>query len=152
MTTSATQRLEVTLDTLLESVDLAHDIVARVAEASGFSEEDVHKLGMAVREAAINAYNYGNCRDPKKKITLIVEFETEKMRIHVIDQGGGFEECDVPDPLADENLLRTSGRGLLMMRAFTDEFAIQRGPGGGTDLVMVKKLPGHSGNGNSPSK
>jgi serine/threonine-protein kinase RsbW len=49
---------------------------------------------------------------------------------------------EVPDPLAEENLLRTSGRGLFLMRAFMDEFVVHRAPGGGAELVMVKKLPG----------
>ncbi|MGH9688601.1 MAG: ATP-binding protein [Candidatus Acidiferrales bacterium] len=148
--TTATQRLEVTLDTLIESVDLAEGIATRVAEAAGFGEEDVHKLSMAVREGAINAFTYGNCQDPQKKITLVVEFEPEKLVIHIMDQGCGFELTEIPDPLAEENLLRTSGRGLFLMRAFTDEFTIQRAPGGGTDLVMAKILPRKSpGNGNS---
>ncbi|HXJ17971.1 MAG TPA: ATP-binding protein [Candidatus Polarisedimenticolia bacterium] len=138
---TATQRLEVALDTALESVDLAEDIVKRVAEAAGFGEEDVHKFTMAVREGAINAYNYGNLRDPQKKITIIVEFEPEKMIVHILDEGSGFELTEIPDPLAEENLLRTSGRGLFLMRAFVDEFTVQRAPGGGTDLVMAKKLP-----------
>jgi serine/threonine-protein kinase RsbW len=138
---TATQRLEVTLDTSLESVDLAEDIVKRVAEAAGFGEEDVHKFTMAVREGAINAYNYGNLRDPQKKITIVIEFEPEKMTVHILDEGSGFELTEIPDPLAEENLLRTSGRGLFLMRAFVDEFTVQRGPGGGTDLVMAKKLP-----------
>lgn len=147
---AATQRLEVTLDTLMESVDLAEGIAKRVAEAAGFGEEDIHKLAMAVREGAINAFTYGNCQDPRKKITLVVEFDPEKLVIHIMDQGGGFEVSEIPDPLAEENLLRTSGRGLFLMRAFTDEFTVQRAPGGGTDLVMVKNLPHrHSGNGKS---
>jgi serine/threonine-protein kinase RsbW len=145
-----TQRLEVTLDTLLESVDLAENIVQRVAEAAGFSEEDVHRFGMAVREGVINAYNYGNRQDRTKKIRLAVEFERERMIVHVIDQGPGFELTEVPDPLAEENLLRTSGRGLFLMRAFMDEFTVQRAPGGGAELVMTKNLPPRSsGNGAS---
>lgn len=139
--TKTAQRLEVTLDTLIESVDLAEGIAKRVAEAAGFGEDDIHKLAMAVREGAINAFTYGNCQDPQKKITLLIEFEPEKLVIHIMDQGGGFEINEIPDPLAEENLLRTSGRGLFLMRAFTDEFRIQRAPGGGTDLVMVKRLP-----------
>ncbi len=135
------QRLEVTLDTLLESVDVAESIVRRVAEAAGFDEDNAHNLGMAVREGMINAYNYGNARDPEKKITMIIEFEPDKMVIHVMDEGSGFEPAEVPDPLAEENILRTSGRGLFLMRVFTDEFAVRRGPRGGTDLVMTKHLP-----------
>jgi serine/threonine-protein kinase RsbW len=151
--TTATQRLEVTLETTIESVDLAEGIATRVAEAAGFSEEDVHKLSMAVREGAINAFTYGNSQDPKKKITLIVEFQPEKLVFHIMDEGAGFEVSEIPDPLAEENLLRTSGRGLFLMRAFTDEFTIQRAPGGGTDLVMAKMLPQRaSDNGNSQAQ
>lgn len=148
-----TQRLEVTLDTQLESVDLAENIVTRVAEAAGFGEDDVHKVGMAVREGVINAYNYGNCQDKKKKILLAVEFEPEQMVVHVIDEGCGFQLSDVEDPLADENLLRTSGRGIFLIRAFMDDLTVRRAPTGGADLVMSKKLPHHvSGNGQSQAE
>jgi serine/threonine-protein kinase RsbW len=143
-----TKRLEVALDTHLESVDLAENIVTRVAEAAGFGEDDIHKLGMAVREGVVNAYNYGNCQNRAKKIMLSVEFEPDTMIVHIIDEGCGFELAEVPDPLAEENLLRTSGRGIFLMRAFMDDLAVQRGPSGGADLVMRKKLPHHiSGNG-----
>lgn len=143
-----TQRLEVKLDTELESVDLAESIVMRVAEAAGFAEDEVHKLGMAIREGVVNAYNYGNCQDRQKKILLTVEFEHENMIVHIVDEGCGFELGEVPDPLAEENLLRTSGRGIFLMRAFTDDLHVRRGPSGGADLVMSKKLPDRkAGNG-----
>jgi serine/threonine-protein kinase RsbW len=142
------QRIEVTLETLLESVDLAESISMRVAEAAGFPEEEVHKIGMAVREGVINAYNYGNQQDRQKKIMMTVELEPANMIVRVLDQGKGFELTEIPDPLAEENLLRTSGRGLFLMRAFMDEFKVERGPEGGAELVMVKKLPqAVSGNG-----
>ena len=148
-----TQRLEVTLDTQLESVELAESIVIRVAEAAGFGEDDLHKLGMAVREGVINAYNYGNCQDRRKKIRLAVEFEAETMIVHVVDEGCGFQLCDVEDPLAEENLLRTSGRGIFLMRAFMDDLVVRRAPTGGADLVMYKKLPHRvSGNGRSQAE
>jgi len=150
---SKTQRLEVTLQTLLESVDLAENIVVSVANAAGFGQEDVHKIGMAVREGVVNAYNYGNQQDQSKKISVTVEFDPEKMVIRVLDEGPGFELTEVPDCLAEENLLRTSGRGLFLMRAFMDDFRVQRNPAGGAELVMVKNLPpGGSHNGSSQPK
>jgi serine/threonine-protein kinase RsbW len=143
-----TQRIEVTLETLLESVDLAESIVMRIAEASGFDDDDVHKIGMAVREGVINAYNYGNQHDRRKKIHMTVELDPDKMIVHVLDQGKGFQLTEVPDPLAEENLLRTSGRGIFLMRAFMDELFVQPAPGGGAELVMAKRLPsGVSDNG-----
>ena len=142
------QRIEVTLETLLESVDLAESISMRVAEAAGFPEEEIHKIGMAVREGVINAYNYGNQQDRLKKIMMTVELQPETMTVRVLDQGKGFELKEIPDPLAEENLLRTSGRGLFLMRAFMDEFKVERGPQGGAELIMIKKLPQiDSGNG-----
>jgi len=143
-----TQRIEITLETLLESVDLAESVCMRIAEASGFDEEDLHKIGMSVREGVINAYNYGNQQDRRKKILLTVELSPQTMTVRVLDQGKGFDVTNIPDPLAEENLLRTSGRGLFLMRAFMDLFEVRSGPGGGAELVMVKNLPGAvSGNG-----
>ncbi|HEV2289675.1 MAG TPA: ATP-binding protein [Candidatus Acidoferrales bacterium] len=141
------QRIEVTLDTVLESVDLAEEIALRVAGESGFDEDDCHKIGMSVREGIINAYSYGNRQEHGRKIGMIIEIEERRLVVHIRDEGENFSLADVPDPLAEENLLRTSGRGIFLMRAFMDEFDIQRGPHGGTELVMSKWLPSSAGSG-----
>src|ERR1051325_1410525 len=115
------KRIEVKLDTLFNNVNVAEDISLRIAQSAGFDEDDCHKICMSVREAVINALRYGNQEQPEKKILLVFEVCLEKFVIHVIDEGWGFNLCDVPDPLAEENLLRTSGRGLFLMRTFMDE-------------------------------
>lgn len=140
-----TQRIEVTLETLLESVDLAEDITLRVADAAGFDEEQRYRIGMSVREAVINAYQYGNQQERERKIFLTFELTPEKLIIKVIDQGLGFSLEEVPDPLAEENLLKTSGRGIFLMRSFMDEFAVYRDQGGGAELVMAKRYPAARG-------
>ncbi len=136
-----TKRIEVTLETLLDSVDLSEDITLRVADAAGFDEEDRHKIGMSVREGVINAVQYGNQQQRNKKIRLIFELEADKLVIRVLDQGPGFELAEVPNPLAEENLLKCSGRGIFLMRAFMDEFAVRRGQNGGAELIMAKCYP-----------
>jgi serine/threonine-protein kinase RsbW len=143
-----TKRIVVTLETLLDSVDLAEDIVLRIADASGFGDEDCHKIGMSVREGVINAYKYGNQKSRNKKIHMTVELEPAKLVVRVCDEGPGFEMTEVPDPLAEENLLRTSGRGLFLMKAFMDEFVVQRGKNGGAKLVMAKRYPASPDGGN----
>jgi len=136
-----TQRIEVTLETQLDSVGLAEEICLRIADAAGFDEDDCHKIGMSVREGVINAVRYGNTEQREKKIYLTFMLEPEKMVIHVLDQGCGFELADVPDPLAEENLLKTSGRGIFLMRSFMDEFAVRHGQQGGAELIMAKRYP-----------
>lgn len=135
------KHLEVTLDTQVESVNLAEEMCLRVAEAAGFGEDDCYKIGMSVREGVINAFHYGNKEKPDKKIHLAVDISQEKMTIHVQDEGTGFKLTDVPDPLAEENLLSTSGRGIFLMRAFMDEFDVVKASTGGAEIVMSKKLP-----------
>jgi serine/threonine-protein kinase RsbW len=153
-----TKHLEVTLETEVESVNLAEEMCLRVAEAAGFGEDDCYRIGMSVREGVINAFHYGNQERPEKKIFLAVDLTSDKMIIHVLDEGKGFNLADVPDPLAEENLLSTSGRGIFLMRAFMDEFDVVSGRNGGAEIVMAKKLPlpqkpdpnGQSGQGASP--
>jgi serine/threonine-protein kinase RsbW len=151
-----TKHLEVTLDTHVESVNLAEEMCVRVAEAAGFSEDECYRIGMSVREGVINAFHYGNQEKPEKKIHLAIELTGERMIIHVLDEGKGFRLNDVPDPLAQENLLSTSGRGIFLMKAFMDEFDVHPGKTGGAELVMAKRLPAlgspHSnGNGSGPN-
>jgi serine/threonine-protein kinase RsbW len=147
-----TKHLEVTLDTHVESVNLAEEMCVRVAEAAGFNEDECYRIGMSVREGVINAFHYGNQEKPEKKIHLGIDLTEERMIIHVMDEGKGFQLNDVPDPLAEENLLSTSGRGIFLMKAFMDEFNVVKGRTGGAEIVMSKKLPlagDHSRNGNS---
>jgi serine/threonine-protein kinase RsbW len=138
---AAPQHLEVTLQTQVESVNLAEEMCLRVAEAAGFGEDDCYRIGMSVREGVINAFHYGNQERPDKKIHLAVDLTDEKMIIHVLDEGKGFDLASVPNPLAEENLLSTSGRGIFLMRSFMDEFNVQTGRTGGAEIVMSKKLP-----------
>jgi serine/threonine-protein kinase RsbW len=141
-----TKHLEVTLETQVESVNIAEEMCLRVAEAAGFGEDDCYRIGMSVREGVINAFHYGNQEKPDKKIYLAVELSADKMTIHVLDEGKGFNLSDVPDPLAEENLLSTSGRGIFLMRAFMDEFEVVTGSTGGAEIVMSKRLPVPGGN------
>jgi serine/threonine-protein kinase RsbW len=137
---SGTQRIEVTLESLLDSVSLAEEMCTRIAGAAGFDDDDCFKIGMSVREGVINAYNYGSRKQREKKIFLTFELTPEKLVIYVRDQGTGFKVENVPDPLADENLLKSSGRGIFLMRSFMDEFEVHLPSEGGAEIVMAKRL------------
>jgi serine/threonine-protein kinase RsbW len=138
---AATQRIELTLETLLDSVGLAEDICVRIAGNAGFDDDDCFKIGMSVREGVINAYKYGNGTQRDKKIYLTIELAPDRIIIHVQDQGCGFNLSEVPDPLAEENLLKSSGRGIFLMRTFMDEFDVRRSNEGGAEIVMTKRIP-----------
>ncbi|MEO8129503.1 MAG: ATP-binding protein [Bryobacteraceae bacterium] len=135
---SATKTLDILLDSTLDSVDEAEKLVLGLARELGFPEDDLHDLGMAVREAMVNAVVHGNRYNLNKKVHLSVTKETDRLSVKITDEGEGFERTGLPDPLAEENLLRQSGRGLLLIQAFVDEFHMVRVPPLGTEVKMVK--------------
>lgn len=135
---SKPQRIEVVLETLVESIALAEDLGVRVAAAAGFGEDEQYKVGFAVHEAVMNAYQYGNAQQRERKIHILFEIFPEKLVIRISDEGAGFRLTDVPDPRQDENVLGESGRGVLLMKAFMDEFDVLAGASGGAEVVMAK--------------
>jgi serine/threonine-protein kinase RsbW len=133
------QRIEVVLETLIESIALAEEMGVRVAAEAGFGEDDQYKIGLAVHEGVMNAFQYGNQERRERKIHLTFVLHEEKLVIHVVDQGAGFRIEDVPDPRNDENVLSDSGRGVLLMRAFMDEVDVVSSAAGGAEVVMAKR-------------
>jgi len=126
------------LDSTLESVDNAEELAVGVAKRAGFEEEDLMRIAMAVRESMVNAVVHGNRYNANKKVRLAVVNNLERFTVRIADEGEGFEYQEVPDPLAPENLMRTSGRGLFLIRSFMDEFRIRRIEPGGTEVTLVK--------------
>ena len=135
------RRIELTLQTRLDSVHLAEEISGCVASSLGFADDERHKISLAVREGVANAVFYGNQECPEKLVRLIFEVDDSRFVVRIHDEGTGFSLEDVPDPLAEENLMKTSGRGIFLMRAFMDELCVLRSSGGGAELVMTKRLP-----------
>lgn len=134
----ASGNVDMWLESTLDSVDNGEALVLKAAEEAGFEEEDLHKIGMAVREAMVNAVVHGNRYNLKKKVHLSVVADSVDLNIAIIDQGEGFETEELPDPLAEENLLRQSGRGLLLIQAFVDEFSMKKAePPMGTEVRLV---------------
>lgn len=129
-----------TLESTLDSVDIAEKAVMEAGVEAGFSEEDLHDLGMALREAMVNAVVHGNRYNLKKHVHLSIQRTSEGLVLRILDEGEGFELSEIPDPLAEENLLRQSGRGLLLIQAFVDDFQMHRAPERGTAVTIVKNL------------
>ncbi|HWF47095.1 MAG TPA: ATP-binding protein [Bryobacteraceae bacterium] len=131
---------QTTLDSTLQSVDDAEAIVMSAAKDLGFEEDDQHQIGMAVRECMVNAVVHGNRYSKNKKVHLDIDSSGNSLIIVIGDEGAGFDINSLPDPLASENILRQSGRGLLLIRAFMDDFDLHPRPGGGTEVRIVKRL------------
>ncbi|HEY7338812.1 MAG TPA: ATP-binding protein [Bryobacteraceae bacterium] len=133
-----TRTMEHVFDSTLESVDIAEEMVLREAQDLGFGEDDQHKIGIAVRECLVNAVIHGNRYNLRKKVHLTVSRSPGRLEVRIGDEGEHFDMSQLPDPLADENLLRHSGRGLLLMQSFMDEFQVRPREPNGTEVKLVK--------------
>ncbi|MBV9155993.1 MAG: ATP-binding protein [Acidobacteriaceae bacterium] len=134
------EKTQTTLESSLQSVDEAEVIVMREADKAGFDDDEQHQIGMAVRECMVNAVVHGNRYSKKKKVHLDVERSNDSLTVIIGDEGEGFDLSSLPDPLSPENLMRQSGRGILLVRAFMDEFDLHPRQGGGTEVRLVKNL------------
>jgi len=130
-------RVQLKLSSSLESVDKIERTAEEFATLAGFDEDTVPNIAMAVREAAVNAILHGNAYNPAKNITATFEANSDALIVRIADEGTGFDPTNVPDPLAAENILRGSGRGIFLIKAFMDEVHFrQLHPG--TELTLIK--------------
>lgn len=124
----------------LRLVDLVHEASQKMGEVAGFDPEEALNLGLAVREATINAMKHGNALDVSKSVEIVMDMRDDGFRAKIRDQGRGFDPETTPDPTSGDNVLSTSGRGLLMIRAFVDEVEFRNRKTRGMEVTLVKKL------------
>lgn len=126
----------------LEMLDLAQAVSEHMGRLAGLDDEALHWVTVAVRESVINAIRHGNCNDAGKRVHLeftLLPAGAPGLRIKVRDEGCGFDAASLPDPLAPENLLKSTGRGIFLIRSFMDDLIFERTPQGATEVVMVKR-------------
>jgi serine/threonine-protein kinase RsbW len=128
------------LDSTLDSVDRAEELAMEEAGKAGVPEDDLHKIAMAVRESMVNAVVHGNRYNAHKRVRLSVSKGPREFVVKIADEGEGFDYENLPDPLAQENLLRHSGRGIFLIKAFMDDFQVRRLVPKGTEVTLVKHL------------
>jgi serine/threonine-protein kinase RsbW len=125
-----------------EMLDFVQVVSEHMGRSVGLDEDARHWVGVAVRESVINAIKHGNRNDASKRV--FVDFETEphavpELTIRVRDEGEGFDPEQLADPLAPENLLKASGRGIFLIRNFMDYVQLRRAPEGGMEIRMTKR-------------
>jgi serine/threonine-protein kinase RsbW len=127
-----------------EMLDFVQVVSEHLGRLAGLDEDALHWVSVAVRESVINAIKHGNSGDERKRVHVeFTPLEISAPRgiaIRVRDEGPGFDPETLPDPLAPENLLKASGRGIFLIRSFMDEVAVRHAPEGGMEVLMVKRI------------
>lgn len=112
-------------------------ITEKIADYMQFSDEEKDSLAISVTEIVGNAIVHGNRNDIHKQVKIDFEYKNDTITVTIQDEGKGFDEKDVENPLEPENLLKESGRGIFIVRALMDQVEIENNDTG-TLVRLIK--------------
>jgi serine/threonine-protein kinase RsbW len=141
MPSNPRQEVHLEFTSAFEMLDFVQVVSEHMGRSVGLDDDARHWVSVAVRESVINAIKHGNRNDSTKHV--FVDFEAaqgvHELVIRVRDEGEGFDPEEVANPLAPENLLKASGRGIFLIRSFMDHVHVRRVPEGGMEISMMKR-------------
>lgn len=121
--------------------------VLRQLETENWFPHEIFGVHLAMEEALVNAIKHGNRFDDAKSVEVICKLSAEKFFLRISDQGPGFRPEEVPDCTDDENLEKSSGRGIMLMRNFMSRVEYNQTG----NCVTMEKVRGRNPTNGSPS-
>ena len=134
------RELHLTIASRFENIELVQTVVDDALRERGVPEDSRHWVGLALREAVANAIKHGNELDPEKRVEITAHVASDELVLRISDEGAGFDQNEVADPLAPENRFRASGRGIFYMKRFMDDVEYGKSASGGTELMLRKRF------------
>jgi serine/threonine-protein kinase RsbW len=132
-------RYKITLKSTVNHLAEVEKITSAIAAEAGFDESSTDDLSIAITELFNNAIHHGNKNDSSKDVTLTYTLHPNYLAIAVADQGKGFIPNSIKNPLAPENLLSESGRGIYLVKMLMDDLTFNFLPDG-CEIVIRKNL------------
>jgi len=130
-------KLSKILNTDFDDLAEVEPLIEELATITPLDEDKKSGLLLCASEAVTNAMLHGNKMNPDKKVTITANADDNEITFTVLDEGDGFNPDDIPNPLAEENLLKPSGRGVFLMNTYCDEVIYQKN---GTQLTLVVRV------------
>ena len=136
---SGKENYSVEIPSILNELVTVERLAEKVADKHGLSDEDKDNIAIAVTEAVNNAIVHGNGGIESTKVLVEFTVSGKELKISVMDEGGGFDPSKLGNPLAPENLLKESGRGIFILKALMDKVNFSFSSKG-TKITMIKNL------------
>jgi serine/threonine-protein kinase RsbW len=137
---SSESTVELRIQSSLDYTDLVENLTNNLTSLAGCDSDHAYFIEMAVREVLVNAIRHGNQFDSQKLVRVQFRFDAARFEVQINDQGRGFDYEHLPDPCDPANLLKSSGRGIFLVRSFMDDFSLIYIPNQGTEVKFAKKL------------
>lgn len=133
------QKFELKFSSDIKYLENVEKLSSKVAQYAKLSESDSDDLGIVTTELVNNAIHHGNNNDPDKFVHIVFTVDQEKIELRIMDQGSGFNPDKLKDPLAPENLLNESGRGIFLIQNLMDGLEFKFSDTG-TETIVTKNL------------
>ena len=130
----------ITVPSIADRVATVDEFLENWLRGKKVPEDTIADLAIAVTELVNNAIKYGNKNCKDKKVTVSLRYRRGEIEASVMDEGEGFDPEGVPNPLAEENLLKEIGRGIFIVKSLMDDLKFTFSPRGGTKAVIVKRI------------
>ncbi len=94
--------------------------VSNLSEKASLNEDAASTFMLLLSEAVDNAIQHGNKLDPQKQVSVEIHISESAITATVTDEGEGFDPEEAINPLDEENLLNTGGRGIFLIEELAD--------------------------------
>lgn len=131
------QNFQLTIPSSRKNIHLVEEFFRSANKAFNLPEEKLHALLVSVTEAVNNGIIHGNKNDESKYVTLTTSMKGKMLTVKVKDEGKGFKPESIGNPLQEENLLNTGGRGVFLMKAFMHSVTYNKH---GNEVTLMMKL------------
>jgi serine/threonine-protein kinase RsbW len=101
-------------------------------------EDRFRNVLIAVSELVMNAIVHGNKEEESKKVRVTVEYDTDIMKIKILDEGEGFDFAKGGDAALPDDVMKESGRGLYIVKTLMDKVEFSN-TGEGTEIILTLK-------------
>ncbi len=131
---------DITIPSSPDHISAVDEFIESWLRQRGVPEDTIADLAIAITELVNNAIKHGNKYDHKKKIRVGLRFENDQAQATVSDEGTGFDPESIPNPIAEENLLKEIGRGIFIVKSLMDKVEFAFPASGGTTITITKKI------------
>lgn len=132
--------LELTFSSLAENVGIARMLIASIGAQLDLSLNDIEELKVAISEAVSNAIIHGYGKRPDQLVYLLIDLDSEALRLVVRDEGCGISDVEQAMQPAYSTDPERMGLGFVFMQSFMDDLQVESTVDKGTTVTMVKQL------------
>jgi serine/threonine-protein kinase RsbW len=133
---------EILVKSATDNLALIREFTRYAAAESGFSDETIGKIILAVDEACTNIIKHAYKYSPEGNIIISTKFENGKFIISITDEGNHFDPAGIPEPdlLQYYKQKRAGGLGMFLMKKLMDEVKYSTLQGNKNQVILVKYL------------